>query len=121
MVQSWREGIASLNPNRPAAGIPPQRWKQFLDDCTTFLDPLRGFAERAPRMGWDAIALFGCRASNPLSYLGLAGLLWSVSGGNVVELHRGWAVIEYPAKGTRRNFDQRRPNGTNLTLPWWLR
>jgi hypothetical protein len=120
-VQSWRDGIASLNPNRPAAGIPPQRWKQFIDDCKAFLDPLRGLAEGAPHKGWDTPALFGCHPTQPLAYLTSAGLMWGISGGRVVELRRGWAVIEYPATGTRRNFDQRRPHQTNLTLPWWLR
>jgi hypothetical protein len=120
-VQSWRDGIASLNPNRPAAGIPPQRWKQFIDDCKAFLDPLEGLAERALRKGWDTPALFGCHPSQPLSHLGIAGLLWVVNGGRIVELHRGWAVVEDPVTATRRNFDERRPHQTNLTLPWRLR
>jgi hypothetical protein len=27
-------------------------------------------------------------------YLGKAGLLWQVSGGKIIELHRDWALIE---------------------------
>jgi hypothetical protein len=120
-VQSWRDGVASLNPNRPAAGIPPQRWRQFIDDCNVFLDPGQRFAEFALQKGWDTFDLFGCHPTQPLAYLASAGLMWAVSSGKVIELHRGWAVIEYPATRTRRNFDQRRPYQTNLTLPWWLR
>jgi hypothetical protein len=121
VVQSWREGIASLNRKRPAAGIPPQRWRQFIDDSSRFLDPGQSWAEQALRRGWDTEGLFGCHPTQPLAYLTSAGLMWAVGGGRLIELHRGWAVIEYPATGTRRNFDHRRPNQTNLTLPWWLR
>lgn len=120
VVQSWRHGVGSLHPNRPAAGLPPQRWKQIIDDCKVFLDPRQGWAERALQKGWDTFDLFGCHPSQPLSHLGIAGLLWVVNGGRIVELHRGWAVIESPT-GTGRSFDQRRPHQTNLTLPWWLR
>jgi hypothetical protein len=92
-VATWIEGVALLDRNRPPAGIPPLRWKQFIDDCKAFLDPAKGWAERAIQMDWFTFDLFGCHPSQPLAYLGIAGLLWAVSGGRVIELHRGWAVI----------------------------
>jgi hypothetical protein len=120
-VRAWIDGVAILDPNRPAVGIPPLRWRQFIRDCEEFLDPAKGWAEGAYEKGWCAFDLFGCHPSQPLAYLGIAGLLWTVNGGRVVELHRGWAVIEHANNGSRRVFDQRRPPKANLTLPWWIR
>jgi hypothetical protein len=120
-VVTWMEGVAILDRNRPPAGIPPPRWRQFIDDCKAFLDPAEGWAERAFQMGWFTFDLFGCHPSQPLAHLGIAGLLWAVNGGRVIEVHRGWAMIEDADNGSRRNFDQRRLPKANLTLPWWIR
>jgi hypothetical protein len=120
-VATWIEGVAILNPNRPAASIPPLRWRQFIDDCKAFLDPAKGLAERALQLGWYTLDLFGCPPSQPLAHLGIAGLLWSINGGRVIELHRGWAIVEQANSGSRRTFDQRRHRQANLTLPWWIR
>ena len=38
------------------------------------------WAERAARLGWDAMALFGCAPKRPLDYSGSAGLLWAING-----------------------------------------
>jgi hypothetical protein len=120
-VATWIAGVAILDPNRAVAGIPPLRWRQFIDDCKKFLDPAEGQAERAFQMDWSTFDLFGCRASQPLAHLGVAGLLWAVNGGRVIEVHNGWAVIEQANNGSRRNFDQRRSRQASLTLPWWIR
>jgi hypothetical protein len=120
-VTIWIEGVATLNPNRPAAGTPLLRWRQFIDDCKAFLDPAKGLAERALQLGWYTLDLFGCPPSQPLAHLGIAGLLWSINGGRVIELHRGWAMVEQANNGSRRTFDKRRHRQANLTLPWWIR
>jgi hypothetical protein len=120
-VASWIAGVAILDPNRAVAGIPPLRWRQFIDDCKASLDPAKGWAERAFQMDWSTVDLFGCRAFQPLAHLGAAGLLWAVNGGRVIEVHHGWAVIEHANNGSRRNFDQRRSRQASLTLPWWIR
>jgi hypothetical protein len=120
-VEAWIGGVALLNPNRPAAGIPPIRWRQFIDDCEGFLDPMKGVAERAFGMGWFTFDLFGCHPSQPLAYLGIAGLLWSVNGGRVIEIHLGWASITDANNGFHRTFEKRRPRQASLTLPWWMR
>ena len=91
-VATWIDGVERLNYFRVPAGVPSQRWKQFIDDCKAFLDPLEGRAERAVERGWNTLDLFGSHPSRPLSYLGIAGLLWAVSGGRVIEIHRDWAV-----------------------------
>ena len=60
------------------------------------------WAERAARLGWDAMALFGCAPKRPLDYFGSAGLLWAINGGRLVELHRDWAVIDVPVLRSKR-------------------
>jgi hypothetical protein len=120
-VATWIDGVAILDPNRAVAGIPPLRWRQFIDDCKAFLDPAKGCAEGAYGKGWSTLDLFGCNPSQPLAHLGVAGLLWAVNGGRVIEVHPGWAMIEHANNGSRRNFDQRRSRQASLTLPWWIR
>ena len=63
-----------------------------MDECKEFLSPSEKWAERAARLGWDAMALFGCAPKQPLDYSGSAGLLWAITGGRLVELHRDSAV-----------------------------
>ena len=60
----WVEGVARLDYYRPPC------------------------AERAAALGWNAMALFGCRRKHPFLYLGSAGLLWALDDGRHVELHR---------------------------------
>jgi hypothetical protein len=96
----------------------PHRWWQFVDDCNAFLNSPE--AERAAQLGWDATALFGCRANHPLSYLGEAGLLWHVHGGRIVELHRDFAVIERQVNRSPRTFSRRDVDKDRGVLPWTL-
>jgi hypothetical protein len=70
--REWVHGVARLEQDRPPADIPRHRWHQFVEDCRAFLRS-EGLAHRAARLGWDAVALFGC-CHNPLIYLGKAGL-----------------------------------------------
>jgi len=114
----WIEGVAALNYHRPPSDIPPHRWRQFVDDCNNFLSSAENWAARATRLGWDAVALFGCRRNRPLDHLGSAGLLWVVNGGRLLELHRDWAVVELAVNGSRRVFHRRRLDAANITLPW---
>jgi hypothetical protein len=63
-----------------------------------FLAALRdegdNWAERAAGLGWDALTLFGYRPHRPLPHHGSADLLWAITGGRLLELHRDWAVID---------------------------
>jgi hypothetical protein len=115
---SWINGVARLDYHRPFTDIPPHRWRQFLSDCNNFLNSGENWAERAAELGWDVVALFGCRRNRPLMHSGSAGLLWAINGGRLVELHRDWAVIELAVNGSRRVFERRRVDAAKVTLPW---
>jgi hypothetical protein len=114
---SWIEGVARLDQRRPPPDIPPHRWRQFVSDCNKFLAYPGEWAERAAALGWDTLALFGCCRHRPLDRPRSAGLLWTLNGGRLVELHRDWTVVELAENGSRRVFDRRRLAG-NVWLPW---
>src|SRR5262245_131545 len=116
--EEWISGVARLDYHCAPIDVLPHRWRQFIDDCNHFLNGNGVWAERATELGWDAISLFGCNSTGPLSYLGDAGLLWFVAGGKLVGLNRRYAVIAI--NGAEQVF-HRRPNSNRVTLPWWLR
>ena len=87
-------------------------------NCNNFLASSENWAERAADLGWNAVALFGCRRHRPLVHLGSAGLLWAINGGRILELHRGWALFALPPNESPRIFDRRRLDAANVTLPW---
>src|SRR5262249_10923635 len=109
VVASEPETIAAFiksyasNVVRIAADVPRHRWHQFVQDCHAFMASEQ-VASRAAQLGWDAIALFGCQPNYPLMYLGKAGLLWQVSGGRIIELHRDCAVIDRSVNRSQRIF-----------------
>jgi hypothetical protein len=53
--REWIEGVARLEQHRPPPDVPRHGWRQFIDDCNTFLNSPE--AERAAELGWDAMAL----------------------------------------------------------------
>jgi hypothetical protein len=117
----WIEGVARLYKRRAPIDIPMHWWRQFLGDCANFLDPRNNWAGQASNLGWDTQAIFGCCRSQPLGFLGVAGLLWVINGGKLTELHRDWAVVEPAADGSRRIHHRRHAVSANITLPWRLR
>ena len=114
----WVDGVARLDPDRPPNDVPRHRWRQFVEDCRNFLSAWDNWAERAARLGWDAMALFGCAPKRPLDYSGNAGLLWAINGSRIVELHRDWAVIDIPLHRSQRIFSRRNVDPAKITLPW---
>ena len=114
----WSRGVARLDPHRPPDDVPRHRWRQFVDDCERFLTASEKWPERAYRLGWDTVALFGCAPKRPLDYSGCAGLLWAINGGRLIELHRDWAVIEIPVQARQRTFHRRNVDPAKITLPW---
>ena len=114
----WLEGVARLDDGKPPSDVPRHRWRQFVEDCRIFVSSPESLAERASRLGWDAMALFGCAPKRPLDYSGSAGLLWAINGGRLVELHRDWAVIDLPVNRSQRIFYRRNVDPAKITLPW---
>src|SRR5262249_44089162 len=98
--------------------VPRHRWRQFVNDCHNFLNHSEDWADRAARLGWNAIALFGCAPRRPLDYSASAGLLWAINGGRLVELHRDWAVIDMPLQTRQRVFYRHNVERTKISLPW---
>jgi hypothetical protein len=118
IVQQWIEGVQRLDYVRSPPAVPLIRWHLFLGDCHSFLSSSEKWAERAAVLGWNALALFGCHGSRPLDHLGSAGLLWAITGGKLVELHRDWAVIERQQDKSRQVYHRRRQDEAQVKLPW---
>jgi hypothetical protein len=118
--RDWVEGVARLEQHRPPPDVPRHRWFQFVQDCHAFMASEQ-LASRAAQLGWDAMALFGCRPNYPLMHLGKAGLLWQVSGGKIIELHRDWAVIDRSISRPQSIFSRRDVDPEKITVAWKLR
>jgi hypothetical protein len=118
IVQQWIEGVQRLDYLECPAAVPHMRWQLLLGDCHGFLNSSENWAERAATLGWDDLALFGCHRTRPLEHLGSAGLLWVLTGGKLVELHRTWAVIERRQDNSRQVHHRRHPDEAKVTLPW---
>jgi hypothetical protein len=118
IIQQWIEGVQRLDYVRCPPAVPAIRWHLFLGDCHIFLSSSENWAERAAAFGWSALALFGCHRTRPLEHLGSAGLLWVINGGNLVELHRDWAVIERRQDKSQQVYHRRRQDEAQVTLPW---
>jgi hypothetical protein len=113
----WVDGIARLESHQAPRNVPALRWRQFINDCHTFLLAKENWAERAAGHGWNDLELFGC-CRRPLERLGNAGLLWAINGGGLLELHRDWAVIERASDRSRHVHQRERPKAADVTLPW---
>jgi hypothetical protein len=113
--RAWADGLARLNPAYPAAGISPQRWLCFVDDCGHFLEA--GWADRASALGWTPLQLFGADRERPLVRLDHAGLLWLVHGGRVSALSADTAIIETPS-GNHLTYRRVAADASSVVLPW---
>ena len=116
----WTEGVARLDYHHAPAGIRLHKWQQFVDDCTRFLASTHNGAARVSTLGWDTYSLFGCGPTHPLNHLGSAGLLWFINGGRIVELHKGWAIMEVPGRESGTSYNRRGSDTPNDRLPWDL-
>jgi len=118
IVHQWIDGIQRLDDVRCPATVPLVRWHLFLGDCHRFLTSSENWAERTAALGWSSLALFGCHRTRPLDHLGSAGLLWAINGGELVQLHRDWALIERPGNRSQHVHHRRAVPAPNVTLPW---
>jgi hypothetical protein len=116
----WIDGVARLDNRRAPEGIRPHRWLQLREDSGRFLRAPQNGAARAAALGWDTYALFGSATPNPLAYLGSAGLLWTLNGGRIAELHRDWAVVEVAGSESRVTSGRLRIGDRKGWLAWQL-
>ena len=64
---------------------------------------------------------FSVRPYSALAHLGSVGLLWTINGGRIVELHREWAVVEVAGSESRVTYNRLHPDGwLHVRLPWEL-
>jgi hypothetical protein len=109
----WRSAalLSRLDPGHPPSGVHPQMWRRFLANCEIFLAT---WGDLARVLGWHPLTLFGVDKTNP----SIGGLVWrlALSGGKIVEIDHGGAVIEAPS-GALKVFIKPRA-GADLTYPW---
>ncbi len=110
----WAEGLARLDPSRPPADVPPQRWLLFIGDCGRFAHE---WASRASQLGWTSVAVFGCDPIRPFARLDRAGLLWVVEGRRIIALTTETAAIEI--SGGKRLSYRRKPYLDSEAVAVW--
>ena len=91
------EGLARLDPAGAPHDVPMGRWIQFIDDYRRFLND--GWANRAERLGWTPLDLFGCDRTKPLARISRAGLLWLLNGRKLFALTGDAATIATTSGG----------------------
>jgi hypothetical protein len=89
--REWAEAFARLDAELPPEGIPPARWRQFIDDAGRVWDQ---WAAKAKALGWSPLELFGCDRHRPLARIDNTGLVWLLKGRRLLELTAETATIE---------------------------
>jgi hypothetical protein len=110
----WIRGVNILQQGPRPLGIPPHRWRLFVEDTKQFV--ASPWARRVAELGWTANELFGSRYTSPHEHLGSSGLLWSMGGGQLVQLHRDGAA--FITEDGRTRIFHRRPDRVMAFLPW---
>jgi hypothetical protein len=112
----WQAGLARLDPDLPPRDVPPRRWRQLIADCARLHS--EGVLEKAARLGWTALDLFGCDNSKPFARIDQMGLIWLICGWRVVMISADAAILEAPT-GSRQTF-RRKPGEPGRRLVWEL-
>jgi hypothetical protein len=102
-VSAWRSWQRSLDPARPPGDVPPGVWAEFIEASRQFLER---WAEQAAAGGWRMADLFCADRHRPYARVDLAGLVWFIGSGEVVELTTDRAVIR-KSSGARQTFYRR--------------
>ena len=115
--RSWAASLARINSGDPLRGVPPPRWRQFLEDASVFVRS--SWDKQAAALGWTPIDLVGCDRKKPFARIDRLGLIWLLNGDKVVALSTDTAVIE-SATSSRLTYHRRRHNVGEIVLPWEL-
>ena len=116
--REWAEGFARLDADSPPADVPPQRWRQFVDDTGLFLDA--GWAAKAAALGWGPLDLFGCNRERPFARIDHAGLCWLINSNKLVALSESAAFIE-TRTGVRQTYRRKPVSDGETALAWELK
>jgi hypothetical protein len=115
-------GVSELEVMARASGLLGEH--QGISDAKRFKLAKKFLGIRSVREGFGSggswvwvLPVFGCHHQHPLLYLGSAGLMWDISGGELVHLYRDGAVVKRTAD-KREHFHRRRPADADVTLPW---
>jgi hypothetical protein len=112
----WTTAVARLDPVKPPAEVPAERWQQFVDDARQFL--AGPFCEVAVALGWSSLDLFGCHATRPYARIDQAGLVHLLNGERIVALTAMTAVIETATEVRKTYF--RTASELGRVLAWQL-
>jgi hypothetical protein len=96
--------------------VPEPAWRRFIDDCGHFIEG--GWAERAARLGWRSLELFGCHPEAPSARYDRQGLLWLFDGRQLLALTAETAVLE-SCTGARLTH-RRKPIHREAVMAWEL-
>jgi len=112
IVAVWRDGLASLDPDKPRNGIELRRWRRMLLDGDAFLND---WGEQAAALGWTADNLFAC-PPNAGRRLDMDGLVTGLEGRLVVLMTDSHAMIDAGGGTLWRHERRDRPGAV---LWWW--
>ncbi|WP_139139172.1 hypothetical protein [Sphingobium phenoxybenzoativorans] len=87
----WREGIASLDPEKPRGGFHWRRWDHLVADCVLIFNE---YGEQAAATGWTAEDLFGVDPSGASGTI-VGGLAWRLEGRKLLTVEVGIATFAY--------------------------
>lgn len=110
--REWAEGYARLLCLPPPPGIRPERWQQIIDDGGRFLDE---WADKANRLGWTTLEVFGISPRAPEHRLDMRGLVPALGGHRIVMLTAEAATVDAGGQSRLRIF-RRLEDGA---LPVW--
>jgi len=87
----WRQGIGSLDPEKPRGGFHWRRWDHLVADCVLIFNE---YGELAAATGWTAEDLFGVDPAGAGGSI-VGGLAWRLEGRKLLSVETGMATFKY--------------------------
>jgi hypothetical protein len=109
------DGLRAILAAEGARGIPPSRWPQIQRDTRQLVEG--GWTRRALALSWTAADLFGCDQWAPWYRLDRSGLVLSIGGHEIVELHSVVATLR-ARTGSVLRYRRRPPAKPPVVLLW---
>ena len=113
-IDRWHAGVEHMTECDMPTGVTLHEWRSLIDACVFFLD---GWSERAERLGWDDIALFGVNPERPFKRRGNHGLVPQLPGKHLAAMTRETAVIKAGRKTI--TFHRPGPDEQKGMVPLW--